>query len=83
MSNTGTKSPGGLSAGLVACKAGTSSTEWIRGLKKLRLWMLWHIDDGNIKVRKERDITYWGHCYVKRERYRSNKIFTASRKQSY
>lgn len=45
--------------------------------------MLWHIDDGNIKVRKERDITYWGHCYVKRERYRSNKIFTASRKQSY
>lgn len=34
MSNTGTKSPGGLSAGLVACKAGTSSTEWIRGLKK-------------------------------------------------
>jgi len=35
--NTGTKSPGGLAAGLVACKAGSSSTEWVRGLERPRL----------------------------------------------
>lgn len=35
--NIGTESPGGLSPGLVACKAGSSSTEWIRGLEKQAL----------------------------------------------